>query len=203
MNITQNFAAGTLTTVLLTAIAGVAGAQQAPQQRAAAPHPAPTQQMVQAPQPAATETPQRTTATYDDWVVECVTLNGPPPQKNCDMVQVAQVQGSNQPFSRVGLGRPAKGEPVKLVVQVPVNVSFGTNVHIRTSDADPGLGAPFARCVPAGCFADFVIKDDAFAKLRAASGAGKLSFADANGHDIAVPLSFKGFAQAFNALAKQ
>lgn len=39
--------------------------------------------------------------------------------------------------------------------------------------------------------------------LRAASGAGKLSFADAGGHDVTVPLSSNGFNQAFDALAKE
>ena len=40
-------------------------------------------------------------------------------------------------------------------------------------------------------------------KFRAASGVGKLIFADASGRDVAVPLSFNGFAQAFDALSKE
>jgi invasion protein IalB len=40
-------------------------------------------------------------------------------------------------------------------------------------------------------------------KLREASGTGKLSFADAGGHDVTVPISFNGFSQAFDALAKK
>ena len=39
-------------------------------------------------------------------------------------------------------------------------------------------------------------KDDVLKKFRTASGAGKLSFADAGGHDVSVPLSFNGFNQA-------
>jgi len=57
--------------------------------------------------------------------------------------------------------------------------------------------------VPAGCFSEFELRDDVLKKFRAASGAGKLSFPDAGGHDVAVPLSFKGFAQAYDALAKE
>ena len=45
----------------------------------------------------------------------------------------AQVQGQSRPFSRVVIPRPAKGQPVKLVVQVPVNVSFRTEVRIVTN----------------------------------------------------------------------
>jgi len=72
-------------------------------------------------------------------------------------------------------------------------VSFATNVRIRTDDSDSGITAPFARCLPSGCFAEFDLKDTLLKKLRAASGVGKLSFADAGGHDVAIPLSFKGF----------
>ena len=147
--------------------------------------------------------PERTTATYGDWVVQCVTNSSPPSDSVCDMAQVTQLQGKNLPFSRVAVGRPEKGQPVKLVVQVPVNVSFATQVHIQTGDTDPGVIAPFANCTPNGCFAEFDLREDLLKKLREASSTGKLSFADAGGHDVTVPISFNGFAQAFDALAKK
>lgn len=149
------------------------------------------------------EAPQRTTATYGDWVVQCVENSSPPSERVCDMAQVAQLQGKNLPFSRVAVARPEKGQPVKLIVQVPVNASFSTQVHIQTSDQDPGVVAPFSNCNPNGCFAEFDLKEDMFKKLREATGAGKFSFADAGGHAVTVPLSFNGFAPAFDALAKQ
>ena len=147
--------------------------------------------------------PQSTTATYSDWIVQCTTQAGPPPEKSCEMAQLTQLQGKNIPFSRVVVPHPAKGQPVKFTVQLPVNASFATAVRVQTGDTDPGLTAPFARCVPGGCFAEFELKEDTLKKLRAASGAGKLSFADAGGHDVAVPLSFNGFAQAYDALLKE
>ncbi len=94
-------------------------------------------------------------------------------------------------------------EPVRLVVQAPVNASFSINVRIQTGDADAGIAAPFARCAPNGCFVDFDIRDDVLKKFRTATGAGKLSFADAGGHDVSVPLSFNGFNQAVDALLKE
>lgn len=145
---------------------------------------------------------QSTTATYEDWVVQCRS-DAAQPHKTCEMAQVTQVQGKNVPFSRVAIAHPVKGQPVKLVVQSPVNVSLSANVRIQASDTDPGLAAPFARCIPAGCFADFDVRDDALKKFRAAAGPGKLSFVDAAGHDIVIPLSFNGFGQAFDALAKE
>jgi invasion protein IalB len=40
-------------------------------------------------------------------------------------------------------------------------------------------------------------------KFRASDGVGKLVFKDAGGRDVAVPLSFKGFRAAFDALLKE
>lgn len=182
--------AACLVAMLTTSLSGMAQAQQRP-----AAHPpagAPT-----------TDTPQRTTATYGDWVVECVENTSPPSEPVCDMAQVTQMQGKNLPFSRVAVARPQKGQPAKLIVQVPVNASFGTQVHIQTGDQDPGIIAPFANCNPNGCFAEFELKEDILKKLRDATGVGKVSFADAGGHDVKVPISFNGFAAAFEALLKK
>jgi invasion protein IalB len=156
-------------------------------------------------QPAQSEAPQRTTATYGDWVVQCETKDQEPHKKVCEMEQVTQrqVQGKTIPYTLIAVGRPVKGQPLKLVVQVPVNVSFSANARIKTSDADQGIVAPFARCAPGGCFAEFDIKDDIIKKFRAASGSGKISFVDAGGHEISVPLSFNGFNQALDGLLKE
>jgi invasion protein IalB len=153
--------------------------------------------------PSQIELPQSTTATYANWVVQCQTHAGAPADKACDMAQVTQAQGSNQPFSRVAVAQPVKGQPLKLVVQLPVNVSFATTVRIQTGDTDPGIAAPFARCIPGGCFAEFDLKDDVLKRFRASSGNGKLTFADSGGHEVAVPISFNGFAQAFDALTRE
>jgi invasion protein IalB len=40
-------------------------------------------------------------------------------------------------------------------------------------------------------------------RLRAATGSGKISFKNGAQQDASVPLSFKGFAQAFDALMKE
>jgi invasion protein IalB len=163
--------------------------------------PAPRPQV--APAPAQSDLPQSTTATYANWVVQCQTRTGQTPEKACEMTQVTQMQNNSAPFSRVAVAQQVKGQPVRLVVQVPVNASFAANVKIQTGDSDPGIAAPFARCVPGGCFAEFDLKDDMLKKFRASTGTGKLTFADAGGHDVSVPLSFSGFAQAFDALAKE
>jgi invasion protein IalB len=214
MSILEKTAAGLATSLALLALAGAAGAQQpvpkpappkppqAQQQAPAAPTPTPQAQA--APAPAAVDqNPQRTTASYGDWVVRCEVVAGPPPQKNCDMEQLAQVQGQANPISRVAIPLPPKGEPPKLFVQLPINVSFMAPLKIMTNDKDAGITAPFRRCVPAGCFVEIELKDDLQKKFRGSAEPGKITFKDAADRDVAIPLSFKGFAQAFEALLKQ
>ena len=196
--------------ILLTGADGAAAQQPPPRPAATAPRPAPPQHNAQAPAapaapaaPGAQASPQRTTASYGDWVVLCEIQPGPPQQKACDMEQLAQVQGQTSPISRVAIPLPAKGEPFKLIVQLPVNVSLVAPIKITSDAKDAGVATPFRRCVPAGCFGEFELKDDVQKKFRAATEAGKLMFKDAGDHDVAIPLSFKGFGQAFEALLKQ
>jgi invasion protein IalB len=218
MPILEKTVAGLATSLALLALAGAAAAQQptpapkptparpaqAPHQAPAAPAPTPQAQAAPAPAPAAVDqNPQRTTASYGDWVVRCEVVAGPPPQKNCDMEQLAQVQGQANPISRVAIPLPPKGEPPKLFVQLPINVSFMAPLKIMTNDKDAGITAPFRRCVPAGCFVEIELKDDLQKKFRGSAEAGKITFKDAADRDVAIPLSFKGFAQAFEALLKQ
>jgi invasion protein IalB len=199
-NLNKRVIFGVAAAVLIVG-AGTAFAQQVPhppvQKPAVGAPPAPAGQA-----PSADE-PQRTTATYGDWVVQCVTNTNPPSEPVCDMAQVTQLQGKNVPFSRVAVAHPDKSQPLKLTVQVPINASFATEVNIQAGDDDPGIIAPFTACTPNGCFAEFALKDDMLKKLRAATSVGKVSFADAGGHAVTVPISFNGFAAAFDALAKK
>ena len=148
---------------------------------------------------------ERTTATYDDWILQCTIQAGPPAQKNCDIEQLTQMQsqGRSVPLSRVAVAAREKGQPARLTIQVPVNVNLRTEMRLQASTSDPGLAAPFDRCLPVGCFADFALKDDAIKKFRAATAAGKMTFQSANGQSIAIPLSLKGFGPAYDALLKQ
>src|SRR5882757_3970272 len=91
---------------------------------------------------ASAQTPQQTTATYEDWIVRCETAAGPPPKKNCEMVQSTQMQGQGV-ISQVAVAHPVKGQPVKIVVQLPNGVWLPTGVKLVAGAADPGLTATF------------------------------------------------------------
>jgi len=185
-------AARGLAALLLLASTGAAAAQTQPR---------PAQPAAPAP-PATGHEPQHTTATYGDWVIRCDIPPAPPAKKTCDMEQVA-VQGQANPISRVAIALPPKGETTKLFIQVPVNVSFAAPVRITADGKDAGVTTPFRRCVPAGCFAELELRDELHKKFRASADPGKIIFKDAGDHEVAIPLSFKGFAQAYEALLKQ
>ena len=76
---------------------GAAGAQQPSRSPASRPTP----QAVQPQAAPASEEPQRTTAAYADWIVECTSVAGRTTPKVCNMAQVTQVRGKNTPFSRM------------------------------------------------------------------------------------------------------
>jgi invasion protein IalB len=149
------------------------------------------------------QAPQRTTATYEDWTVRCETPAASPAQKSCEMVQTTQMQGQAAPVTQIAIGRPLKTDPLRLVIGVPVNVWLATPAKLVYDDKQPGLAAAFTRCVPQGCFADTTLSDDMIKRLRARTDAGRLEFKDSTQRDVAFPVSFKGFGQAFDALMKE
>jgi invasion protein IalB len=152
---------------------------------------------------AAAHAQERTTATYADWLLQCSTEIGPPLKKTCEMAQVSQVQGKNIPFSRIAVDQPVKGRPLKLTVQLPVNVSLRSPVVLQIPGADSAISGPFDRCVPGGCFAEFEVGNETLKKFYASEDLGKANFKDAGGGEVSIPLSFKGFRQAFDALSKE
>jgi invasion protein IalB len=118
-------------------------------------------------------------------------------------MQSTQVRGKDVVFSRVIIAYPERGKPYKFIAELPVDASFTRQVRLQTKEADTLLATPFERCLPAGCFAGTDLAAAVLQRLRTASGTGKLVFADAMGRDVAVPLSFKGFAQALDAVTAE
>jgi invasion protein IalB len=154
-------------------------------------------------QPAPLPAPQQTTASFDDWIVRCETRAGPPQRKICEMVQFTQTKGQQGVLSEVAIGRPVKSQPVKIAIQVPIGIWLPTGVKLVAGAKDPGILATFKRCIPQSCFADAEIKDDTIKQLRADSDGGKLEFKDGNQKDVSLPVSFKGFGAAYDALLKE
>jgi invasion protein IalB len=147
--------------------------------------------------------PQQTSATYDDWIVRCETRPGPPLQKTCEMLQFTQIKGQTSVLTQIAIGHPQKGRPIPLVIQVPVGAWLPAGVRITAGGKDEGLSVEFKLCTPSACVARIEIKDDVIRKFRAATEQGKLQFKDSQQRDVALPISFKGFGTAYEALLKE
>ena len=148
---------------------------------------------------AAAQGPQRTSATYGDWTVRCV-MHGK--AKTCEMIQAMQIKGRPQPITQIAIGRPTKNDPMTMVFEVPTNVWLPDGVKLSTDSKKANVSATFSRCVPGGCFARTDIDAKEIKQLSHLKKTGKLQFKDARKKLVAIPVSFKGFGDAYDALRK-
>lgn len=153
-------------------------------------------------QPAA-PAPDRTTASFGDWTLRCDRrADMTPPQRFCEIGQIVQRAGDAGPQAQFALGRVAAGEPLRLTVLVPVNVTFAGGAKL-VGDSSTTLDLVWLRCIPAGCFANAVVADDLFRKLKILKESGRVEYKDAVGRDISVPVSFRGFPEATEAFLQE
>ncbi|MFG1403396.1 invasion associated locus B family protein [Xanthobacter sediminis] len=152
-----------------------------------------------APTPAAAEAnPQATTATYGDWTVRCVAAQ-PQGGKVCEAATGVQAQGQQGLLAQVVVGRLAKDQPPRLVVQLPAGVFLPPGATLYLDEkTQSGIDTAFSTC-PRSCFADVELKADQLAALKATKGPGRLEFVDGARKRVAVPISFNGFAAAADA----
>lgn len=157
----------------------------------------------QAPAPVSAE-PASTSATFGDWVLRCQRIgDGDKARKLCEVAQVLQLPATSKPVAEIALGRPP-GDPVlHLTAVLPLSISFPSSVQVASSDNPPrGADLQWRRCLPGGCFADAIAADDSVRAWRVAGEPGWLTFKDAGGREVTLPVSFRGLAQALDALAR-
>jgi invasion protein IalB len=147
--------------------------------------------------------PQSTTASFGDWVLRCQRLQVSELPRICEVAQTVQVQGQQNPIAELAIGRLKRSDPLRLTVILPVNVTFPSTprMALDTKDSE-AVELTWRRCLPGGCIADAVLKDDLLRKWRASGEAGRLEMKDAAARDISIKLSLRGLAQALDALEK-
>jgi invasion protein IalB len=181
-------------------------AQPAPAQRAPA---APAQAAPEAaPGPAApapvSPDPDRTTASFGDWLLRCERVAEA--ERSCEVAQVIAVQGSQQPIAQIALGRTARTQTaLTLLVQVPVNVELGTPLRLIGDDREPLIiETNWRRCIPAGCFAGVELRDEVVVRrLRDRPEPMRIEFRDTAGRDLRLAFSVRGLGPALDALARE
>ncbi len=148
-------------------------------------------------------TPERTTASFGDWVLRCEGA-GAPAQRVCEVAQVITLQGQTSPTAQVALGRQAPNESKRLTIVLPPNIAITTKPQaaIAKAGATP-IELTWQRCTPGACFASAPMSDDAIGVFSAQTEPGRIVFKDAADREVALPLSFRGLSQALAALAKE
>jgi invasion protein IalB len=183
-------------------MAGVAAAQTAPRAPTPAATPPSTAPAITAPATPA-DAPERTSAVFGDWTVQCVTRT--PGNRVCEMVQGTQNQ-QQQPVSVLAVGRLAKTDPLRMVARVPVNAMVSQAARLTLEGGEP-LTLPFRHCInQVGCFAEFELRDETVLRRlrgRTPEQPGKLEFRDPAGQEVTIPVSFRGFVAALEALQKE
>ena len=153
-------------------------------------------------QPAVSNAPERTTATFGDWIVRCETI-GEPATRRCEVAQIIAAKGQQGAIAQVAIGRLAARGPLRLTMILPVNVSIPARPRIQTAPDDTTpLELSWTECMGGGCLATATLTDEAVARLAARSEPGSIAFRDAAQRDVGIGLSFRGLAQAMAALGK-
>ena len=151
--------------------------------------------------------PQSTTASFGDWVVRCRRIDQAPGNATaCEVAQTLQAQGQG-PIAEIAFGHPpgkdaTSRERMRVVVVLPNNVTLSGPVLMSVDEKDKPIELSFRRCLPSGCFADAEPSDDVLVRWRGQDGRGRLAFKDGGNRDIVLPFSFRGLAQALDAMSK-
>jgi invasion protein IalB len=153
-------------------------------------------------QSTAAQTPQLTTATYDDWTVACRTAPDSN-ETNCEMTQFQTIKGQKNPVGQVTFARTKKDGPIVLVVQIPPTLWIETGIKFAFDEKDQGFPVMVKWCAPSRCLAQIDLSQDQIAKLKARTDQASIDYKEATQRDVTLPVSFKGFAPAFDAIQKR
>jgi invasion protein IalB len=149
--------------------------------------------------------PSSTSASFGDWVMRCQRLaDGAETQLACEVAQQIRAQDQQNPVAELAIGRLKKADPLRLTVVLPVNVTFSSPPSFSADGKVPELlDLGWRKCLPGGCIADALLKDDVLRRWRTQTSAARIAWKDAAGRDLAIGLSFRGLTQALDALSKE
>lgn len=141
---------------------------------------------------------------FGDWALRCLEgANAGAANHGCEISQTIESKDQAGPVAKISVGRPKIGDPLHAVIILPNNVSFPSSVHVRTDQKDQwGFELDWVRCIPGGCFAEAVLPDPTVQHWHGLNTVGTIVFTNAAGDEIALPMTFRGFGDALDALNK-
>ncbi len=141
---------------------------------------------------AETETQQ-----FEDWTLRCRPASETRPRV-CRMLQLAVSQDGGKPMLQFMVGRFGPENILGAVIVVPLGVRLPPGLGIQV-DERPLHTYPFERCDPRSCEARAVLDGELLTDLKAGL-TGRVKFQNADGQELAIPISLKGFTAALRAL---
>src|SRR3984893_6083064 len=84
--------------------------------------------------------PNSTLANFGDWALRCQRLgNGAETQRVCEVAQQIRAQDQQNLVAELAIGRLKKGDPLRMTVFLPVNVSFSSPPSFSADGKAPEL----------------------------------------------------------------
>jgi invasion protein IalB len=149
--------------------------------------------------------PTSTSADFGDWALRCQRAgSGAETPRVCEVAQQIRAQDQQNAVAELAIGRLKKADPPRLTVVLPVNVTFSNPPSFSADGKVPEpLNFGWRKCLPGGCIADALLNDDVLRRWKTQTSAGRIAWTDAAGGVLAIGLSFRGLAQALDALNKE
>ena len=150
-------------------------------------------------------TPTNTSASFGDWVLRCQRIgNGAETQHVCEVAQQIRAQDQQNTVAELAIGHLKKADALRLTVVLPVNVTLANPPSFSTDGrAVEPLDLGWRKCMPGGCIADALLTDEVLHRWKTQANAGRMTWTDGAGRDLAIGLSFRGLSQALDALSKE
>jgi invasion protein IalB len=149
--------------------------------------------------------PNSTLASFGDWTLRCQRLgNGAEMRRVCEVAQQIRAQDQQSPVAELAIGRLKTVDPLHLTVVLPVNVTFSNPPSFTVDGKAPeSLDLGWRKCLPGGCIADAVLKEDMLRRWKTQTSTEHITWTDAAGRDLTIELSFRGLTQALDALSRE
>lgn len=151
------------------------------------------------------------TTAFGDWALRCrkesekkeKAKDAPKEDRACEISETLEAQDHSGPLAKLSIGRPGGKGDLTAIIILPNNVSFPSSVHIRSDDKDIwGVRLDWIRCIPGGCFAQTTLADATVHYWHGLNTTGAIVFKDSSGENVSLPMSFRGFGEALDALNK-
>jgi invasion protein IalB len=149
--------------------------------------------------------PNSTVANFGDWALHCQQIGrGAETQRVCEVAQQIRGQDQQNAVAELAIGRVKKSDPLRLTIVLPVNVTFSSPPSF-TADGKvlETLELGWRKCLPGGCIADTLLNDDVLRRWKTQTSVERIAWTDAAGGALAIGSSFRGLAQALDALSKE